>query len=193
MGTNYYWYLDQELLQAAENMDPGCNFTFAINVPDIVKTVYQTAFRRQHEANTNRGDYLREDDFVVKDFSYEPGMIKVKALHIGKKSWGWAFGLHVYPDMLNTYQDWLDVFQYGTIRDEYNRVLRKCDMIKIIDVKGLDGTGIDEEKKVSRANAVQDQFSEFDPEYFLWRRKDSGYSWVSGRYKAVDYCLGHFS
>lgn len=186
MGTNYYWYLDQELLHSPEL------YVFNDSIPEHVKEVYKTALKREDEANAECSSYLRENDSIVKDFSYEPGMIKVKALHIGKKSWGWAFGLHVYPDMINTYQDWLDVFQYGTIRDEYHRVLRRCDMIEIIDVEGLDGTGIDEEKKVSRANAIQDQYSEFDPEYFLWRRKP-GYDWVAGRYKAIDYCLGHFS
>lgn len=192
MGTNYYWYLDQELLQSANDMNSGSESTFAINVPDIVKTVYQTAAKHEYEANKEQGRWLAENDSVIKDFSYETGPVKVKALHIGKKSWGWCFGMHVYPGMIESYKDWLDVFSYGTIRNEYHDHIRKEEMIKIIDVDGKDGKTADHETKWKRADAKQDQYSGFDPEYWLWRRK-LGYDWVAGNYKAVDYCLGHFS
>lgn len=192
MGTNYYWHLDQELLRSADNMDTGSEFTFMVNVPDIVRTIYQTAAQRELEYNKYYNKHLLENESVVKDFSYYAGNISVQALHIGKKSWGWCFGMHVYPSMIESYKDWLDVFSYGTIRNEYHDHIRKEEMIKIIDVDGRDGKIANYETRWKRADAKQDQYSEFDPEYWLWRRK-LGYDWIFHRYKAVDYCLGHFS
>ena len=186
MGTNYYWHLDQELLRSPDV------YRTNDNIPELVKNVYAIAKEREEEANEYRDNYLDENDSIVKDFSYLSGAIQVTALHIGKKSWGWCFGMHVYPGMIESYRDWLDVFSYGTIRNEYHDHIRKEEMIKIIDVDGKDGKTVTNETKWKRADAIQDQYSEFDPEYWLWRRK-LVYDWVAGNYKAVDYCLGHFS
>ena len=41
-------------------------------------------------------------------------------LHIGKSSYGWAFALHVYPDLgIDDWEDWIPLLFFGEIRDEY--------------------------------------------------------------------------
>lgn len=187
MGTNYFWYLDQELLR-----NPDL-YVFNDNIPSIVKEVYRQALREEDRANSERSGYLREDDSVVKGFSYETGPIKVKALHIGKRSWGWRFGLHVYPDLINSYHDWLEILPYGTIKNEYGEAIRKSQMVEIIDVDGLIGINADELiKENRRGHVVKDPYTIYDNEYELFRRV-TGNDYCCGSYKAVDYCIGYFS
>lgn len=53
--------------------------------------------------------------------------------HIGKSSYGWCFGLHIYPDeRINSLEDWKLLFDSGEIYDEYGRRVSKDEMIDII-------------------------------------------------------------
>lgn len=186
MGTNYYWYLDQELLHSPDI------YRNNESLPSLVKKVYEVAQEREQDVNEYRDNYLDENDSIVKDFSYLSGAIQVTALHIGKRSWGWTFGMHVYPELVETYDQWVQLMPYGTIKDEYRDLLTTSQMLEIIDVDGLIGIEAEESVKRSRSQARQDQYSWFDQEYHLWRRvQDQAY--VIGAHKAVDYCIGHFS
>lgn len=56
-------------------------------------------------------------------------------LHIGKSSGGWAFSLHVIPEMnINDLDDWKVLWhnRFGRIEDEYEKVITTTSMIDII-------------------------------------------------------------
>ena len=54
-------------------------------------------------------------------------------LHIGKKSCGWKFTLHVIPEQgINELEDWRPVLKSSEIYDEYDRSVSYDEMIKII-------------------------------------------------------------
>jgi hypothetical protein len=187
MGTNYFWYLDQELLHCPDVYNSNDN------IPDKVKNVYRQALKAEEESNSERSRYLKEDDFTVPHFSFETGPIKVKALHIGKKSWGWCFGLHIYPGLVDNYAEWLELFHYGAIKNEYGDTVTKSSMIEIIDINGLDGINQDQEKKDKRKSApIIGPHTLYDDYYCLYRRIiDRQY--CNASFQAVDYCLGCFS
>ena len=67
-----------------------------------------------------------------------------ESLHIGKSSMGWCFSLHVDPDEnINSLDDWVKLFEYESIVDEYSTVISTADMLKTIterEGKGFDGT-----------------------------------------------------
>ena len=43
---------------------------------------------------------------------------KIKRLHIGKSSYGWAFSLHIIPhEGLNSLDDWRERWKTGVIRN----------------------------------------------------------------------------
>lgn len=54
-------------------------------------------------------------------------------LHIGKRSIGWYFILHIYPEK-NIYEliDWIDEFRQGRIFSEYGLPVTADEMIEII-------------------------------------------------------------
>lgn len=63
------------------------------------------------------------------------GHAETKQTHIGKQSFGWRFGLHVYPeDNINNLTDWVHVFAdtKGTILNEYGDELSPTDLVQII-------------------------------------------------------------
>ena len=54
-------------------------------------------------------------------------------LHIGKRSVGWYFILHIYPEKnINELVDWTSLFGQGEIFDEYGNKLDKEEMLEII-------------------------------------------------------------
>lgn len=58
-------------------------------------------------------------------------------LHIGKSSGGWCFSLHVIPEMgLTSLEAWGRMLDVGTIRDEYNKMLTKDELLKKITGRG---------------------------------------------------------
>lgn len=62
-------------------------------------------------------------------------------LHIGKSSAGWCFGLHVIPEEgINDLEDWKKYWEKPNteIRDEYNKVVRPEEMLKIITKRKRD-------------------------------------------------------
>lgn len=68
-----------------------------------------------------------------------------KPIHVGKSSGGWVFALHVYPenylsDKIKDLKGWQRLFDIGGsyIRDEYGKIIKRHDMMKIITKrKGL--------------------------------------------------------
>jgi hypothetical protein len=54
-------------------------------------------------------------------------------LHIGKKSCGWKFTLHIIPEKgINELEDWRPILKSSEIYDEYDRSVSYDDMIKTI-------------------------------------------------------------
>lgn len=56
-------------------------------------------------------------------------------LHIGKSSYGWHFGLCIYPELgINSLQDWEKLFssKKNVIVDEYGRTITKEEMLDTI-------------------------------------------------------------
>jgi len=56
-------------------------------------------------------------------------------LHIGKKSYGWCFALHVIPEQnLNNLDDWIDILNgtYYEIINEYGDLLSLSQLLNII-------------------------------------------------------------
>lgn len=62
-------------------------------------------------------------------------------LHIGKSSAGWAFTLHVIPEMgLNCLMDWIQYMIRPdiTIRDEYGRTITSTQMRDVISKRDFE-------------------------------------------------------
>lgn len=181
MGTNFYWYLDQELLYTAGVMDDNDS------VPPLVKKVYTAAIQREVVANQGRNDYDRSDQYVIEDFRYYPGQISVSSLHIGKRSGGWTFGFHIYPSLgINLYSDWKVIFPYGQIKDEYGNPHTEYEFDKIIQEIGSSLW----DKTKDRNNDMP--YASLDPEYNLYRRNVGEYCAGHGD-GPYDYILGDFS
>ena len=54
-------------------------------------------------------------------------------LHIGKKSCGWKFTVHIIPEQdINNLEDWKPILQKSEIYDEYDRPITYDEMLKII-------------------------------------------------------------
>jgi len=54
-------------------------------------------------------------------------------LHIGKSSHGWAFALHVIPQLrINDLPDWVELLDYGQITSEYGDTLTKEELLRVI-------------------------------------------------------------
>lgn len=61
-------------------------------------------------------------------------------LHIGKKSYGWKFTLHIIPEQgINELEDWRAILKTSQIYDEYGREISYDDMIKRIIGDCVDG------------------------------------------------------
>lgn len=57
-----------------------------------------------------------------------------EARHIGKSSYGWAFGLHVYPEEgIANLSDWKTCLDGKRIIDEYGRDISVQEMLDIIE------------------------------------------------------------
>lgn len=66
-------------------------------------------------------------------------------LHIGKRSIGWYFILHIYPEKnINELIDWVSEFKNGNIFDEYGHQITANEMIEIIINDKIYGKKIDE-------------------------------------------------
>lgn len=56
-----------------------------------------------------------------------------ECLHIGKRSGGWKFCLHIIPERgINELDDWNDILRDGEITDEYGNRVSFDEMINII-------------------------------------------------------------
>ena len=54
--------------------------------------------------------------------------------HIGKRSSGWTFALHIYPDEgINSIEDWKLIFDDKSIVDEYGNMFSAAEMVDIIE------------------------------------------------------------
>lgn len=63
--------------------------------------------------------YLTNKD-VFDGHEYSTDWPYVQQIHVGKSSGGWAFNLHVLPDLgITDLEDWAELLKYGVLKDEY--------------------------------------------------------------------------
>ena len=105
-------------------------------------------------------------------------------LHIGKSSGGWAFALHVYPELdINSLDDWKDFIHSGEIYDEYNDYVTPTEMLDIIINRHWESD--------MREGTISD--GTLDEETGILHRRIDG-DFVVGRGKGTwDYLKGDFS
>lgn len=59
--------------------------------------------------------------------------------HIGKSSVGWCFSLHIYPsEGITSLDDWLEIWETGQIKNEYDVPISSAEMEKIITDRSWD-------------------------------------------------------
>lgn len=82
-------------------------------------------------------------------------------LHIGKKSYGWKFTMHIIPEQgINNLEDWKPILQKSEIRDEYGRPVTYDEMIKIIV-----GDYVDKGEQPYVKDKICSLYSEYDTMY----------------------------
>jgi hypothetical protein len=103
------------------------------------------------------------------------------AIHIGKSSAGWCFGLRVYPEMgINSLEDWQAYWQGKHIEDEYGKEISHSDMLERITMRSRPDTGTPYPYKSWEQFFAENQ-AEWGPNNLLRHRMD-------GR-----FCIGHGS
>jgi len=65
------------------------------------------------------------------NYYYTTNLLELDPIHIGKSSYGWAFALHIYPD-IRTLNDWIEKWKTGQIYDEYGREIAHEAMMSLI-------------------------------------------------------------
>ncbi len=71
--------------------------------------------------------------YLKIDVQQIPG--RVYSLHLGKSSFGWAFGLRVYPEHgINTWEDW-QPWLVNRIEDEYGEPETLADFVRTVTVR----------------------------------------------------------
>lgn len=121
MGCNYY-------------LEKKDNSTWTIPTNTLGTTLERQIIKSLQSGN------LEKDSSLVLDL--KKCLSEEKQLHIGKSSCGWNFNLCIYPS-LNIYnlKDWEKLFndENYIIKDEYNEVITKEDMLDCItNRKALD-------------------------------------------------------
>ena len=187
MGTNYYWLFDKEVL-ADPSVIEGKD-----HVPDIVKKVYRDAHDAQVELKSEHCadpfKLQREDPFIVPDYCTYRCNPVIGGLHIGKSSYGWIFGLHVFPDLgLNTYEDWEKLLPYGKIRDEYMEPHTCYQFVEML----YDKVNRAKKQPPREENTLSPNDSFVCPESNLFRRKGHDFI-VNNTHPLCDYLTGYFS
>lgn len=100
-------------------------------------------------------------------------------IHIGNVKKGWAFALHVIPEMnLNSLADWKEYLEGKHIEDEYERALLLYELMDLIENRKDDPDREPHERYDDWAHFHQMNQSELDPGNGLLRDK-------------TKYCVGH--
>jgi len=102
-------------------------------------------------------------------------------LHIGKRSYGWAFALTIYPNKnINSFGDWLPHFynEANKIVNEYNDLIQIQEMEAIVTTPNSIA-----ENKISKLKEdithLEQNSAIFDDDYKILRTTRD------------DYCVGH--
>lgn len=62
--------------------------------------------------------------------------VDLPSMYIGKSSVGWVFSLRVYSEIgLNTLEDWLELFAFYDIVDEYGSPISVKEMLHVITIR----------------------------------------------------------
>jgi len=122
---------------------------------------------------------------------------QTQALHIGKSSAGWTFGLHVYPEKnINNLDDWIRAMgEDPVIHNEYDERVTKEFMLRQIRERGSEMAGRASNRPVPSGylNWIEYHARNFsvDGPCGLLRRKPGDY--VSHGEGTYDYVQGEFS
>lgn len=117
MGTNYYLIRKMKYTENTP-ISLGCDS-------------YNTEVQKLSNGWVLRNTYYSSLEELSKNFTQE--------IHIGKSSFGWHFGLCIYPEYgINNLQDWINLFNdpNNKIIDEYDDEVSASDMISIITERG---------------------------------------------------------
>ena len=112
MSTNYYW-------------TPGLSFRCGARLNGGFNRL-PAKYERLQIA------YLTDQD-VFDGQDYSESWPYVQQIHVGKSSGGWAFNLHVLPDLgITDLADWAELLNYGVLKDEYGGLENPEDFITAI-------------------------------------------------------------
>jgi hypothetical protein len=112
MSTNYYWI-------------PGLNFRCGFRLNGGFNRL-PTKYESLQQAYLTNEDVFDGREYCT-DWPY------VQQIHVGKSSGGWAFSLHVLPNLgITDLEDWAELLNYGVLRDEYGACKGPENFIKSI-------------------------------------------------------------
>lgn len=89
-------------------------------------------------------------------------------IHIGKKSYGWAFSFHGFkewPANLTTWQKWKEYLKDKEIVDEYGDIIHFDDFVELIEKYGSPGFVREDGHKNRVHNVEGKKDGYFSPEY----------------------------
>jgi hypothetical protein len=72
-------------------------------------------------------------NYYIRPIGEKESDANERRIHIGKSSAGWCFALHVHPKLrIFTLQDWESLFDNHEIINDYDVIISKDEMLKII-------------------------------------------------------------
>jgi hypothetical protein len=112
MSTNYYW-------------TPGLSFRCGARLNGGFNRLPAKYEQLQAAYLTDQNLFDGQDHS-----SYWP---YVQKIHVGLSAGGWAFNLHVMPDLgVTDLEDWAELLNYGSLEDEYGKLENPEDFITAI-------------------------------------------------------------
>ena len=116
-----------------------------------------------------KNTYYQNIDELNKDYYLE--------LHIGKSSFGWHFGLCIYPELgINTFEDWCKLFDQFEIWNEYDEIVTKEDMVITISNR----------KTKYPSTATKEEVEKWEKEFIEDQNSLDGYLWHNRVYRDYD-------
>jgi hypothetical protein len=118
MSTDYYW-------------TPGLSFRFGFRLNGGINRL-PTKYELLQQA------YLTNQD-VFGGTEYSSNWPYVQQIRVGNSACGWAFNLHVLPDLgITDLEDWIVLMEYGSLEDEYSRLHNTEEFIEDIQQRACD-------------------------------------------------------
>ncbi len=114
-----------------------------------------------------------------------------ESVHLGKSSWGWCFGLHIYPENgINNWEDLTNFIWFKTendgwkIKDEYGMIIAYEEFLEIVCQR--QGKNACKEQWLAINHAVKGPFG-------LARHQIDDWHCIGHGEGTYDYLIGDFS